>query len=127
MFRNRRLWIAVGAASAFLAVAFGAFAAHGLSAAPDREVMHTGSTYEFFHALAMLACEALVPTAPRARFAPPFFLAGTLLFSGSLYALALGAPRWIGVVTPFGGLSFLAGWAVVVWAALAAPPSDART
>lgn len=125
MLRNRRLWIAVAATSAFLAVAFGAFAAHGLSAPRDQDVMRTGSTYEFFHAMAILACAALVPTTPRARFAPPFFLAGTLLFSGSLYALALGAARWIGIITPFGGLSFLAGWTVMIWAALTAKPTDA--
>ncbi len=54
---------------------------------------------------------------PRARFAPALFLAGTLLFSGSLYALAFGAPRIVGVITPVGGLCFLAGWAVLAWAA----------
>jgi len=118
-----RLWIAVGAASAFTAVAFGAFAAHGLSDARAQEVMRTGSTYEFFHAMAILACSALARTAPRALIAPPIFLLGTALFSGSLYALALGAPRWVGLITPFGGVAFLSGWGVVVWAALTAPPT----
>jgi uncharacterized membrane protein YgdD (TMEM256/DUF423 family) len=122
---DARLWIALGAASAFLAVAFGAFAAHGLSAPRAQEVMRTGSTYEFFHAMGILACMGLSRTAPRARYAAPLFLLGTLLFSGSLYALALGAPRWVGIITPFGGLSFLIGWAVVVWAALTAPATDA--
>ncbi|HEY0435744.1 MAG TPA: DUF423 domain-containing protein, partial [Phenylobacterium sp.] len=61
--------------------------------------------------------------APRARFAPAFFLAGVLLFSGSLYAMALGAPRWLGAVTPVGGLGFLAGWAVLAWAARGVEPS----
>ncbi|HUO11792.1 MAG TPA: DUF423 domain-containing protein [Caulobacteraceae bacterium] len=120
-----RPWIALAAASAFLAVAFGAFAAHGLTDPKAQEVMRTGSTYEMFHALAILACVALTPVAPRARFAPPLFLAGAVLFSGSLYALALGAPRLVGIATPFGGLCFLAGWAVLVWAALTARATDA--
>ncbi len=101
-----------------VAVAAGAFSAHGLSDPRAAEVMRTGATYEMTHALATLACAALVGAAPRMRVAPAFFLAGAVLFSGSLYALALGAPRWVGVVTPFGGLSFLAGWVVVAWAAM---------
>jgi uncharacterized membrane protein YgdD (TMEM256/DUF423 family) len=114
---TRRLWMTLAAISGFISVAAGAFAAHGLT---DRasEVMRTGATYEFMHALATLACAAFLQVgAARARFAPAFFLSGTVLFSGSLYALALGAPRWIGIVTPFGGLLFLVGWAVLVWAA----------
>jgi uncharacterized membrane protein YgdD (TMEM256/DUF423 family) len=115
---TRGSWTTLAALSGFLGVAFGAFAAHGLTDPKAAEVMRTGSTYELAHALATLACAAMVPFAPRARFAPAFFLGGSLLFSGSLYALALGAPHWIGIVTPFGGLAFLAGWAVLVWAAL---------
>jgi uncharacterized membrane protein YgdD (TMEM256/DUF423 family) len=61
--------------------------------------------------------------ARRARFAPAFFLAGVVLFSGSLYAMALGAPRGLGAVTPIGGLCFLAGWAVLAWAARDVDPS----
>jgi uncharacterized membrane protein YgdD (TMEM256/DUF423 family) len=115
---TRRLWTTLAAASAFVAVAAGAFAAHGLADPKAAEVMRTGATYEFFHAMATFACAALMQIgAVRARFAPAFFLTGTLLFSGSLYALALGAPRLVGIVTPFGGLAFLAGWAVLVWAA----------
>lgn len=116
---NRRLWIGLAAASGFVSVAAGAFAAHSMTDPTARELMRTGSTYEAVHALAALAAAALVAAGtPRARFAPALFLAGTALFSGSLYALALGAPRWTGIITPFGGLSFLAGWAVLVWAAL---------
>jgi uncharacterized membrane protein YgdD (TMEM256/DUF423 family) len=116
---TRRVWTTLAAISGFAAVAFGAFAAHGLTDAKAQEVMRTGSVYEFMHALATLACLALMQAgAARARFAPAFFLSGTVLFSGSLYALALGAPRMVGIVTPFGGLAFLAGWAVLAWAAL---------
>jgi uncharacterized membrane protein YgdD (TMEM256/DUF423 family) len=82
------------------------------------EVMRTGATYEMFHALATLLCVVLARESPRAAIAPGFFLGGSLLFSGSLYALALGAPRWVGIVTPFGGLCFLVGWGVLAWAML---------
>ena len=114
---TRRLWMTLAAISGFVAVAVGAFAAHGLEGRAA-EVMRTGATYEFMHAMATFACATFMQVgAQRARFAPAFFLCGTVLFSGSLYALALGAPRWAGIVTPFGGLLFLAGWAVLAWAA----------
>jgi len=115
---TRRLWTTLAAISGCVSVAAGAFAAHGITDPAARDVMRTGATYELTHALATLACAALVAIAPRARFAPALFLTGSLLFSGSLYALALGAPRWVGIVTPFGGLAFLAGWLVLAWAAL---------
>src|SRR3984957_5668996 len=101
---TRRLWMTLAAISGFLSVAAGAFAAHGLT---DRasEVMRTGATYEFMHALATIGCATFMQIgAQRARFVPAFFLSGTVLFSGSLYALALGAPHWTGIITPFGGL-----------------------
>ena len=107
----------LAALSGFIAVAAGAFAAHGMHDRMGQELLRTGSTYEMFHALATLACAALVATMPRARFAPALFLVGSLLFSGSLYALAFGAPRLVGIITPIGGLCFLAGWAVLAWAA----------
>ncbi len=114
---TRRLWMTLAAISGFVSVAAGAFAAHGLT---DRasEVMRTGASYQFMHAMACFGCAVFMQLgARRARFAPAFFLAGTVLFSGSLYALALGAPRWTGIITPFGGLAFLIGWAVLAWAA----------
>jgi uncharacterized membrane protein YgdD (TMEM256/DUF423 family) len=114
---TRRLWMTLAAISVFVSVVAGAFAAHGLEGRAG-EVMRTGATYEFMHAMATLACATFMQVgARRARFAPAFFLSGTVLFSGSLYALALGAPRWTGIITPFGGLLFLAGWAVLAWAA----------
>jgi uncharacterized membrane protein YgdD (TMEM256/DUF423 family) len=115
---TRRLWTILASISGFISVAAGAFAAHGLGDPKAAEVMRTGATYELTHALATLACAALVAFAPRVRFAPALFLGGSVLFSGSLYGLALGAPRWVGLVTPFGGLLFLSGWAVLAWAAL---------
>jgi uncharacterized membrane protein YgdD (TMEM256/DUF423 family) len=113
-----RAWLTLAALAGFVCVAAGAFAAHGISDPRAQELLRTGSLYSFVHVLATLACVPLIQAgAARARFAPPLFLGGTLLFSGSLFALALGAPRIVGVVTPFGGLAFLAGWLVLAWAA----------
>jgi uncharacterized membrane protein YgdD (TMEM256/DUF423 family) len=67
------------------------------------------------HALALAVVALLVTRLPQARFAGMAFVIGTLLFSGSLYAMALGGPRVLGAVTPFGGLGFLAGWAVLAY------------
>jgi uncharacterized membrane protein YgdD (TMEM256/DUF423 family) len=107
----------LAALSGLVSVAAGAFAAHGLSG-QAAEVMRTGATYEAVHALATIACATFMQMgAARARLAPAFFLSGSVLFCGSLYALALGAPRLIGIVTPFGGLLFLGGWAVLAWSA----------
>ena len=115
---TRRNWLTLAALAGFLAVAIGAFAAHGVTGPRAQELLRTGALYAFMHVMATFACAvAMQAGAPRARFAPAFFLAGVVLFSGSLFALAFGAPRWVGAVTPIGGLSFLAGWAVLAWAA----------
>jgi uncharacterized membrane protein YgdD (TMEM256/DUF423 family) len=113
-----RNWLTLAAVGGFLSVGFGAFGAHGAADPRAQELLRTGALYGFIHCLATFACAtAMQAGAARARFAPAFFLAGVLLFSGSLYALAFGAPRLIGVVTPIGGLCFLAGWAVLAWSA----------
>jgi len=121
---SRRTWLTLAALVGFVSVAAGAFAAHGIADPRAQELLRTGALYGFVHALATLACAPLIGLgAARARFAPGFFLAGVLLFSGSLIALAFGAPRWIGAVTPFGGLSFLAGWLTLAWAARSLGPA----
>ncbi len=120
-----RLWASLASISGFIAVAAGAFAAHGVADPTAKELLRTGATYELAHALATLVCAALVAGMPRARLAPAWFLGGSLLFSGSLYALALGAPRIVGLVTPFGGLAFLVGWTVLAWAAATSKASAA--
>ncbi len=110
-----RLFFALGSASALVAVAAGAFGAHGLRArlSPDLlAVFETAARYQMYHALALLAVGWAVTRWPgpwpvRAGW---LFTVGTLLFSGSLYALALSGMRWLGAVTPLGGLAFLAGW-----------------
>jgi uncharacterized membrane protein YgdD (TMEM256/DUF423 family) len=115
---DSRAWMMLAAASGLMSVMAGAFAAHGMTDAAARDLLRTGATYQFMHAAATIACAVFIQAgAARARLAPAFFLSGTVLFSGSLYALAMGAPRWVGAVTPAGGLLFLAGWAVLVWAA----------
>jgi uncharacterized membrane protein YgdD (TMEM256/DUF423 family) len=117
-FWSRRTWMTLAAVGGFLAVAVGAFAAHGVSDPRAQELLRTGALYAFMHVIATFACAVFIQAgARRARFAPAFFLAGVVLFSGSLFALAAGAPRWVGVVTPIGGLCFLIGWAVLAWAA----------
>lgn len=119
---NLRAWMSAAALCGFLAVAFGAFAAHGVTDPKAKEWMHTGATYAFLHALAVFAAALVVNLGGRrARLVPPLFLAGVAVFSGSLFAMALGAPRWFGAITPVGGLLFLAGWAVLAWAALETP------
>ena len=120
---SRRNWMTLAAAGGFVAVAVGAFAAHGVTDPRAQDLLRTGAMYGFMHTVATLACATFMQLgATRARFAPAFFLSGVLLFSGSLYAMAFGAPRWVGFVTPIGGLCFLTGWAILVWAARGVDP-----
>jgi uncharacterized membrane protein YgdD (TMEM256/DUF423 family) len=94
------------------AVAFGAFGAHALQSVLDaahHELWHTAVEYHFWHALA-LAVAVSCGQGKAARMATWLLALGIVLFSGSLYGLALGAPRWLGIVTPFGGVAFIAGW-----------------
>jgi len=109
---------AVGICAAALgasAVALGAFGAHALQSRLDEaalRIWHTAVEYQFWHALALAALAGLIPTpaSPVWRASANAFIAGSLLFCGSLYGLALGAPPWVGVVTPFGGVALMAGW-----------------
>ena len=116
--KSTALVVRLAALSGFLAVAFGAFAAHGAKDARAAELLHTRSLYQMTHALAVLGWLTVRKAGARSGpVAPTLFLVGTLLFSGSLYALAFGAPRILGMVTPFGGLCFLAGWLMLAWRA----------
>jgi uncharacterized membrane protein YgdD (TMEM256/DUF423 family) len=108
------LWVRLAALSGLISVAAGAFGAHGVSDPVARELLRTGSTYAAIHALAAMAAVALARGADRpAHLAPALFLLGALLFSGSLYALAMGGPHIVGAITPLGGLAFMAGWAAL--------------
>ena len=118
MTESRSPWIAIGALNAALAVAAGAFAAHGLKQRLEPralEVFETAARYHMYHALAMIL--AGVITVRGASTAGWLFQAGVVLFSGSLYALALSDVRGLGAVTPFGGVAFLAGWLWLAWSA----------
>lgn len=125
-----RLFLMIAAVSGFFAVVIGAFAAHGLKQilAPELiEVVKTGVQYQMYHALALLLVALWLSHKPDARGLKAgglAFILGSLLFSGSLYALALGAPRWLGPVTPLGGLCFLMGWALLLVAAWRTKPAD---
>ena len=129
--RGISLYGALGAATGFIGVAAGAFGAHGLRAALSSDrlaVFETGARYQILHALALLVVALAIERGPtRAlRWAGGLFAAGQLLFPGSLYAIALSGTRGWGLVTPLGGLCYLAGW-LALGIALARPkPSDKR-
>lgn len=114
------LFLILAALSGLSAVMLGAFAAHGLKARLSESALsafETGVQYQMYHALALLGVLALMrwlgPTLSL-QVAGWAFVAGIVLFSGSLYGLALGGPRWLGPVTPLGGLLFMVGWAALV-------------
>ncbi|MGJ8637848.1 MAG: DUF423 domain-containing protein [Opitutaceae bacterium] len=111
--------IAIGGIWAFLAVSLGALGAHGLkdtlTANETSEVWKTAVDYQMWHAIALILC-GLMQTAGKPLRAPTIlFNFGILLFSGSLYWLSLGGPKWLGPITPLGGLCFLSAWALFIW------------
>lgn len=107
--------VGIAGASAVLLGAFGAHALRGVLDTRGTELWHTAVNYHVWHALALAVAVGLGRGRSR-RVAMVAFVVGIMLFSGSLYALALGAPRWVGVITPFGGLAFVAGWLALGWA-----------
>jgi uncharacterized membrane protein YgdD (TMEM256/DUF423 family) len=115
-----RLFAMLGALSAAIAVAAGAFGAHALRARVEPrllEVFETGARYQMYHALALFAVAWLLGQGGRgvgpATAAGWLFVAGTLLFSGSLYAMTLSGVRALGAITPLGGVCFIAGWVLL--------------
>jgi len=117
-----RIFFTLGALSAGLAVALGAFGAHALKSRLDADllaVFETGVRYQLVHALALLAVAwaATRWPGPLVNASGWLFVAGTLLFSGSLYALALSGTRWMGAITPLGGVAWLVAWALLAWSA----------
>ena len=117
-----RLFFALGAVAAFVGVALGAFAAHGLKSRLDANLLATfeiGVRYHMYHALALLAVAWAFTKWPSSFVSAAgwLFVAGIVVFSGSLYVLALTGVRWLGAITPLGGLAFLAGWLCLAWAA----------
>ncbi len=117
-----RLFFTLGCLSAGLAVALGAFGAHALKTRLDAGLLATfevGVRYQLAHALALLAVAWACTRWPGGAVNASgwLFVAGTVLFSGSLYVLALTGVRWLGAVTPLGGVAWLAAWACLAWAA----------
>ena len=117
-----RMFVALAALFGFTGVALGAFAAHGLKAHLSAEylaVFQTGVHYQMLHALALLGVALLAERLPGRllRATASLFVAGILLFSGSLYLLTLSGIAKLGMITPLGGLCFLAGWACLGLAA----------
>ena len=121
------LFISLGALSGLLAVTFGAFGAHALRGRLDDYAMgvfETAVQYHFYHALALVAVGLLAlhhPHTALLRSSGWLFVLGLVVFSGSLYALSLSGIKWLGAITPLGGLAFIAGWACLAaagWKAL---------
>ena len=115
-----RFFFAAGSISAFLAVALGAFAAHGLKGKLEPElfnIFEVGARYHIYHALALLAVAWASSRWPGTAITAAgwLFIAGTIIFSGSLYLLSVTGLRWLGAITPIGGLAFLIGWLLLAW------------
>ena len=124
-----RLFATLGAVSGFLTVAIGAFGAHGLRGrlSPDSlALVELAVRYQTTHALALFAAVWVHARWPsRASAAAAWlFVAGALVFCGSLYALAMTGARWFGAITPLGGTALLAGWACLAWACWQGPSHD---
>lgn len=119
----QRTFVALGALFAGLAVALGAFGAHALRAslAPrDLEIFETGVRYQMYHALALILVGVLWAYRPQSSLlaAGWLFSAGIVIFSGSLYLLVITNTRWLGAVTPLGGVAFILAWISMAWASL---------
>jgi uncharacterized membrane protein YgdD (TMEM256/DUF423 family) len=117
-----RFFFTAGSLAAFLGVALGAFAAHGLKTrlTPDMlDIFETGVRYQMYHAFALFIVAWASSRWPESNFnaAGWCFIVGILVFSGSLYILSLTGLRWLGAITPAGGIAFLIGWAILVWTA----------
>ena len=122
MNRAARMFLVMGALSGATAVMAGAFGAHAIaeSVTPERlATFRTGAQYQLIHSLALLLVGIIVERLPSkvVQWSGQLFLAGVILFSGSLYALVLVDLPAFGVITPFGGLAFICGWLLLAWGA----------
>ncbi len=117
-----RIFFIIGALSAFVGVAAGAFGAHGLKGKLSPEmltVFEVGVRYQMYHAFALIVAAWALTKWPVQLISTGgwFFVIGTLLFSGSLYLLSMSGIKWLGAITPLGGLAFLAGWLCLAYGA----------
>lgn len=116
-----KLFLILAGLNGFLAVSLGAFAAHGLRDRLSPELLNTfqtGVQYHMYHALALFGIGLLAVNYPGSallKYSGYLFLAGIVLFSGSLYLLSISGVRWLGAITPLGGVCFLAAWASLIW------------
>ncbi len=115
-----RFFFSAGAIAAFIGVALGAFGAHSLRTKLTPEMLNifeVGVRYQIYHAFGLIAVAWAMTKWPEANLnsAGWCFIAGIMIFSGSLYLLSLTDTRWLGAITPIGGLAFLAGWAILIW------------
>lgn len=121
-----KIYLLIAAMNGFIAVALGAFGAHGLKqrlSADLLAVYQTGVQYHFYHTLALLAVGLLMlqwPLNNSLRWSALLFCIGIVIFSGSLYVLSISGVRWLGAITPIGGVAFLAGWIMLGLAILKA-------
>lgn len=114
------LWLSAAAVSGFLSVAIGAFGAHGLKELLDAygsDIFETAVQYQMFHTIGLLVVGVLQASSPKPgfRLSGWCFIIGIVLFSGSLYLLAVSGIKWLGAVTPVGGTAFLVGWAALLY------------
>ena len=122
----QKIFLLIGALAMALAVALGAFGAHGLKnrlAQDMLDIFETGVQYHFYHALGLLIVGILsnyLPNSSLLQWSGWLMVAGIIIFSGSLYVLATSGIRWLGAITPIGGICFIAAWivmAIAVWKA----------
>lgn len=120
----QKLFLTIGGIAMALAVALGAFGAHGLKNMLTKEMLdifETGVRYHFYHAIGLLVLGLIahyLPNSSMLKWSGGLMLGGILIFSGSLYLLSASGIRWLGAITPIGGLCFIAAWillAVAVW------------
>ncbi len=113
-------WIGIAAINMAIAVALGAFGAHGLKGIANEQQLawwHTGTLYLLVHAVGLLLVGILIRLNSATQITAWLLQIGVIIFAGSLYAMTLGAPRWFGAITPIGGVLMIAGW---VWLAVTA-------
>lgn len=124
-----KYWLLMAAIFGFLSVAIGAFGAHGLKDILDaygKSIFDTAVLYQMFHTLALFGVGVLQISFPKSNFklAGWSFVLGMVLFCGSLYLLSLTRLKWLGAVTPIGGIAFLVGWAALVYVAVKSQTDD---